>query len=568
LKKLATAFLLVLSLAGPVQAAPNPAADHHQHLFSPAVAQLLSSPTNKIEPLLAGDVVKLLDMAGIRRATILSVAYFYGSPSRQIEDEYEKVKAENDWTAGQAAAYPDRLVAFCGLNPLKDYALKELERCAKHPHLRHGIKLHIGNSDVQLEQPAHMARMQEVFKAANAHRMAIAIHLRASISRKRPYGAEQAKLFLEQLMPLAPDITVQIAHLAGAGPGYEDPAAQEAMRVFAEARERQDKHARGLWFDVASIVNVDIPEELAALVAKRLRQVGLEHVLYGTDAATGNNLRPRQSWAAFRKLPLREEEFGQIASNVAPYLRPAQGTVPPAPSVKPVSEAVELFDANRARSIPVQLSFPSRDHACHVQRACRVAFLGAGYGVPHTDYRFISDALAQRGYLVAAVRHQLPSDPALATTGDLVTLRTPMWRRGAENLRFVKAELARRYPEFDWQSLILIGHSNGGDISAFLLRESPEFARSLITLDHRRVPLPRTGDLNILSLRASDFPADPGVLPAEHEPGGTAGQGGKLTCISRIAGAQHNDMLDQGPPWLKEAILQRILAFLDGRCTR
>jgi len=47
--------------------------------------------------LAARDLVALLDSAGIRRAVILSVAYMYGSPSRTVEDEYVKVRAENDW---------------------------------------------------------------------------------------------------------------------------------------------------------------------------------------------------------------------------------------------------------------------------------------------------------------------------------------------------------------------------------------------------------------------------------------------------------------------------------------
>ena len=56
-----------------------------------------------------------------------------------------------------------------------------------------------------------------------------------SISRKRPYGAAQARIFLEQLLPLAADVPVQIAHLAGTGPGYDDPPADSAMAVLADA---------------------------------------------------------------------------------------------------------------------------------------------------------------------------------------------------------------------------------------------------------------------------------------------------------------------------------------------
>jgi uncharacterized protein len=281
----------------------------------------LLDTTNTMQPITARDVVALLDSAGIRRAVLLSVAYIYGSPARSVPDEYAKVRAENDWNAAQAARYPGRLRAFCGFNPLKNYALAELARCARDPRLRHGIKLHFGNSDVQLENPDHIQQLRRVFRAANRHRMAIVVHLRASISRNRSYGPVQARAFLEQLLPAAPDVPVQVAHLAGSGPGYDDPPVDSVMAVLAEAVERRDRRTRRLWFDVATVVNQNISPATAALVAKRIRQVGVNRVLYGSDAAVGDNLRPREGWAAFRKLPLTEAEFERIARNVAPYLR-------------------------------------------------------------------------------------------------------------------------------------------------------------------------------------------------------------------------------------------------------
>lgn len=305
----------------PASAQLAPVADHHQHLFSPTMAAMQSTDSVKFEPLTARDVIPLLDSAGIRRAVLLSVAYLYGSPRRTVNDEYAKVRAENDWTAAQAAEYPNRLLAFCSFNPLKDYAVRELERCATHPGLRRGIKLHIGNADVQLENPAHMEQLRRVFRTANQHRMAIAVHLRASISRKRPYGARQARIFLDQLLPLAPDIPVQVAHLAGTGPGYEDPPADSAMAVLAQAVEQREPQTRRLWFDVTTVVNREISPENAALVARRIRQVGVGRILYGSDAAVGDNLRPRESWDAFRRLPLTDQEFRTIAANEAPYFR-------------------------------------------------------------------------------------------------------------------------------------------------------------------------------------------------------------------------------------------------------
>ncbi len=318
--RLFLAAALVLPIAAQAAA---PAADHHQHLFSPGIIAFLA-PTpgpDSLREIPVEELVGLLDKAGIRRAAIMSVAYMYGRPSRVVDDEYAKVRGENDWTAAQAAKYPDRLRAFCGFNPLKDYALKELARCAAHPGLRHGIKMHFGNSDVQLENPEHIARLKEVFRAANRHRMAIAIHLRASISLKRPYGETQARAFLTQLMPQATDIVVQVAHFAGAGPGYEDPPANEVMRVFAEAAARRDPHTRNLYFDVASIATPDISPEHAREMVARIRMVGVDRILYGSDAATPGNMKPVDAWAAFRALPLAPEEIAAIAGKVAPYLQ-------------------------------------------------------------------------------------------------------------------------------------------------------------------------------------------------------------------------------------------------------
>lgn len=297
-----------------------PVVDHHQHLFSPDIAAVLAKGSDEPQIITAHDVIALLDVAAIRRALLLSVAYMYGSPSRTLDDEYARVRAENDWTGSQAALYPKRLRAFCAFNPLKPYALDEIERCASNPDLCHGIKLHFGNSDVQLDNPTHVEQLGQVFRAANRHHMAIVVHLRASISRNRPYGAAQARLFLEQLLPLVPNVPVQVAHLAGTGPGYDDPPADEAMAVFAQAVERADPRTNQLWFDVATVVDRNISPAHAARVVQRIRQVGVERVLYGSDAALGDNLRPQEGWAAFRQLPLIKEEFAQIARNVAPYL--------------------------------------------------------------------------------------------------------------------------------------------------------------------------------------------------------------------------------------------------------
>ncbi|MDB5793171.1 MAG: hypothetical protein JWQ80_3195 [Massilia sp.] len=304
--------------AQPAQSAP--AGDFHQHVFSDEIIKLIG-PESGLKPLPAKELLPLLDAAGMKKAVLLSTAYMYGSPNRKVENEYARTRAENDWTAAQAAQFPARLVAMCGIAPLREYALEEIKRCAGKPGLNRGIKMHLGNSDVQLDNPAHVARLAEVFAAANAQRMAIVVHLRASIRNKRPYGAAEARAFIEKVLPAAPDVTVQVAHMAGTGPGFEDPPARAVLAELAQAVERRHPATRRLWFDVASVADRDITPDAAALLAKRIRQVGVSRVLYGSDSAQGDNLRPVDAWAAFRRLPLTDAEFARIARNVPPYFQ-------------------------------------------------------------------------------------------------------------------------------------------------------------------------------------------------------------------------------------------------------
>ncbi len=304
-------MLLALIALLPTTAVAQPVVDHHQHLFSPALADVI-----KGTPITAADLVRSLDEAGITRAVVLSTAYSFSNPARKVQNDAEFVRADNDWTAEQVARYPDRLIGFCGLNPLKDYALGELARCAKNPNLARGLKLHFGNSFVEYHNPQHIEQVERVFRAANGYGMAIVVHMRANTSQKM--GREEALLFLNELLPAAPDVTVQIAHMGGAG-GVEPTIFDEVLGVFVEAIAKGDPRTKNLWFDVTSVA-ADLTPQNAARIVERIRQLGVQRILFGSDAPTPNNL-PRLTWAAFRRLPLTDPECRTIESNVAPYVR-------------------------------------------------------------------------------------------------------------------------------------------------------------------------------------------------------------------------------------------------------
>ena len=291
--------------------------DYHQHLYSPDAGARSSPGPKGID---ADNLVAQLDAAGISRAVVLSVAYSFSNPNLPpVPDEYAHVMRENDWTSAQVAKYPHRLLGFCSVNPIRPYALEEIARCSKDPNLLTGLKLHFGNSDVNVDNPDHLALVRGVFRAANEHHMAIVVHMHANIDHRRPYGAKEANIFLEQILPEAPDVVVQIAHLAGGG-GYDDEATDAALSVFVKAIERKDPRMKNVYFDVCGIAIPGMWEKQADLLVQRIRQIGPSRLLYGSDAATADNA-PKDTLKRWHSIPLTREEFREIDNNVAPYLR-------------------------------------------------------------------------------------------------------------------------------------------------------------------------------------------------------------------------------------------------------
>ena len=57
------------------------------------------------------------------------------------------------------------------------------------------------------------------------------------------------------------------------------------------------------------------------LIVARIRQIGIDRILYGSDGAAGPGRSPREAWQSFTELPLSDAEIRTVAGNVAPYMR-------------------------------------------------------------------------------------------------------------------------------------------------------------------------------------------------------------------------------------------------------
>nr|MDQ3346603.1 amidohydrolase family protein [Acidobacteriota bacterium] len=269
----------------------------------------------------AARLVADMDDAGIARGVVPSMAYHLARDPEEHPGERALVQAENDWTVQQVNAFPDRLVAFCSVNVLKEYSIEEMDRCARMPLVR-GMKLH-GCCAIDLKNPTHVEKLRRFFRAANERRMPIMVHLANDVTSISPvYGPEHARAFLEQVLPAAPDIPIQLAHM-GACCAFTTGRQDEAVKVFADAIAAGNPATKNLYFDMTgSVVASTTPAALDSL-AKRMRTIGLHRVLFGSDLPFGPVLAPPgPSWALFRRrMPLTDDEIRVIAGNVAPYLR-------------------------------------------------------------------------------------------------------------------------------------------------------------------------------------------------------------------------------------------------------
>ena len=188
-----------------------------------------------------------------------------------------------------------------------------------------------------------------------------------------------------------------------------------------------------------------------------------------------------------------------------------------------------------------------------------VAILSHGNTVKNTEYSFLTNLFAARGYLVVSIQHDLETDdPMVTKAGEEYVGRRMQYNRGIFNIKFAVENLEKVYPNADYRHLTLIGHSNGGDISMYFAKLHPELVKKVVTLDNLRVPFVTDGKVKILSFRSHDpvFKADPGVVPDDD----ICAKAGITVVRTEF---QHNDLSDRGPDSVKASIEAKVEDFLD-----
>ena len=151
--------------------------DHHVHVMSPALVERWKSigvPFSKPDYAYS-DIDSILKFNPADRMFLISMAYLWASPEFSDSAERSNVARENDFVAGLARKHPEKLFAFCGVNPLTDYAAAELLRCRNDLGM-YGLKLHFASSGVSLNNADHLARVREILSLAADQKMPVVLH--------------------------------------------------------------------------------------------------------------------------------------------------------------------------------------------------------------------------------------------------------------------------------------------------------------------------------------------------------------------------------------------------------
>jgi predicted alpha/beta-hydrolase family hydrolase len=224
-------------------------------------------------------------------------------------------------------------------------------------------------------------------------------------------------------------------------------------------------------------------------------------------------------------------------------------------------ETITFYDASRDnRPVPVDIAI-RRDKEMQANAGMitmPVAVINHGNTVKNTEYGFLANIFAARGYLVVSPQHDLPTDPPMVTKpGEIYVGRLPQILRGVANIHLAMQEMKKVQPNADYDRVTMVGHSMGGDITMYFAKQYPDEVKKVVTLDNLRVPFVTAGKFKILSFRSQDpqFKTDAGVIPTDEE----CEKAGIQVVKTEF---QHNDMRDTGPDNAKNSIQGMLDKFL------
>lgn len=277
--------------------------DFHTHILPPQVkenrddfvkgdacfAEFYSSPKAKIAT--AEELIASMDQAEIDTSVILNTGWMSQELCAQI----------NDYILEAAARYPDRLVAFCAIQPkVGEAAIVELERCAR------GGARGIGElrPDIQGFDLGDKEVMEPFAEVARRYRLLFLIHASEPVGHLYPGKGTITPDTLYRFISNFPELYVICAHWGGGLPFYAlmpEVASALANTFFDTAATRFLYHPR-IFKHIADIAGADkilfgsdYPLLAPSRIIDQIESVGLSPELKAM--ILGGNARRLLEWS-------------------------------------------------------------------------------------------------------------------------------------------------------------------------------------------------------------------------------------------------------------------------------
>ncbi|MBX3267274.1 MAG: amidohydrolase family protein [Acidobacteria bacterium] len=282
---------IVLLCVTAVSLAANPTGaltDGHVHILSPELIKIwkgLGIPFSRPDEYYS-DIDVILRNTAVRRIDLISMAHVFSSEDfGGFQNERELVEKENSFVAAARDKHPKKVRAFCSIDPLREYALAELERCRTQLKMD-GIKLHHNASQVYLTVPEHLEKVKSVFEFAAENKMPILMHFDNS---HRRFGKPDIDLLVGSILKELRSVELRIAHFGTSG-GFSQRT-RAFLNAFIEELDAEPglrKHK--ITFDISAVaLDKDsegirkLTDDEFAVLAKYIRRLGLKRIAFGTD---------------------------------------------------------------------------------------------------------------------------------------------------------------------------------------------------------------------------------------------------------------------------------------------
>jgi predicted TIM-barrel fold metal-dependent hydrolase len=248
----------------------------------------------------AEDLIAHLDEANIDRGVVMSAGYMGSTVG--FEDDFN-MAPENDFVASEVAKYSQRLIGFCGINPLFTSAVAEVRRCLALPGMA-GVKLNMEGSGVDLTNQDHVAALSAVFDEIEVLGAPVLMHASSQLGLALDTaGLTNLAIILDE------HSEVRVVHAHCAGPRDDREIEVWIRNKLVTENSFVDGSACLKYFK-------DAPAGVKERIVWQFRNWGVERVLLGSDYLSFMpEETPQEAIETLLSYPFTQDEIDTILSN-------------------------------------------------------------------------------------------------------------------------------------------------------------------------------------------------------------------------------------------------------------